>query len=144
MFRFLRVIAPAPQLVDAEIGMGAIRQANRRRCAADLFDRDGMFEIAEPGAAIFFADRNAVQAKLPHFGPEVTRELIGFVHLCCNWRDLVLREPMYGVADHFSFFGKAELQSRVRHGHGGCPLWTKISSGPGIDVDFAEHNRAFR
>ena len=119
VFRFLRRVAPAPQLIDAQVRVSPIREANRGRRAADFFHRDCVFEIAKPGAAIVFAHRNAMQTQFAHFRPELARKLIAGVDVRRNRRDLVLRKPVNGFADHLGFIGKTKLKSRVGHGHCG-------------------------
>src|SRR5580704_13433749 len=89
IFPLLRVAAVAAELVDAEVGMRAVGKPDRRRSARDLLERDTMLEIAEPAAAVFLLDRNAVQPELAEFRPEVARELIAPVDLGRPRRDLV-------------------------------------------------------
>src|SRR3546814_7139882 len=48
IFRLLLWIAPAADLVDAQIRMGAIGQADSSRSTRYFLDRDHMVEIAEP------------------------------------------------------------------------------------------------
>ena len=44
--------APAAQLVDAEVRVRAVGKPDAARGAADLFHRDDVREVAEPGAAV--------------------------------------------------------------------------------------------
>src|SRR3546814_14303133 len=78
--RLLRLIAPAADLVDAQIRMGAIGQADSSRSTRYFLDRDHMVEIAEPQPAPFLFDGDAVEAKRAHRGPQ-----------------LVAREPVVGI-----------------------------------------------
>src|SRR5664279_3808824 len=89
IFPLLRLIAVAADLVDAEIGMRTIGQADRRRGARDFLDRDAMLEIAEAGAAILFLDGNAVQAERADFRPQVARKRIAPVDFGSPRRDLM-------------------------------------------------------
>src|ERR1700684_3532503 len=89
---FLLVIAVAAELIDAEIGMGAIGKADRSGSARNLLDRDAMFQIAQRQAAIFLRRREAVEAERPHFGPEVPREKIVAIDRGGARRDLGLGE----------------------------------------------------
>ncbi len=77
----LFVRAPAPHLVDAEVGVRAVGQAHRGGGAADLLHRDDVLEIAEARAAPFFFDGDAEEAQLAHPRPEVARELVRAVDL---------------------------------------------------------------
>src|SRR3546814_18055234 len=70
VFGFLFGIAPAADLVDAEVGMRAVAETDRSRGAADLLHRDDVIEIAQAEPAIFFLDGDAVESQRAHFGPE--------------------------------------------------------------------------
>ena len=59
----LRLAAVAADLVDAEIGMRAIRQPDRGRRARDLLHRDDVLQVAHAGAAVFLLDRDAEDAE---------------------------------------------------------------------------------
>src|SRR3546814_16860394 len=48
IFRLLFIIAPAADLVDAEVRVGTIAEADRRRRARYPLDRADMFQIAAP------------------------------------------------------------------------------------------------
>ena len=48
VFRLLLVIAPAADLIEAQVGMRAIGQTNAGARAADFLARDDVFELAEP------------------------------------------------------------------------------------------------
>jgi len=61
-------------LVDAEIGMRAIGQADRSRAARNLLHRDAVGQITMPEAAILFADRDAMQPECAHLRPQIARE----------------------------------------------------------------------
>jgi hypothetical protein len=62
----LPVVAPAPDLVDAQVRMRAIAQADRGRSARNLFAGDNMFEVAEPEATPLLIDRNTMQPHRAH------------------------------------------------------------------------------
>src|SRR5258708_16042845 len=81
IFPFLRFVAVAAQLVDAQIGMRPVGQADRGRRPRNLLDRDAMLEVPEPRAAIFLLDGNAVQPERADFRPEVAGKLIALVDL---------------------------------------------------------------
>src|SRR3546814_7525605 len=63
VFGFLFGIAPAADLVDAEVGMRAVAETDRSRGAADLLHRDDVIEIAQAEPAIFFLDGDAVESQ---------------------------------------------------------------------------------
>ena len=58
-----------PKLIDAEIGMRAVGKADGARAAADLLHRHAMLEVAEPGAAELFLDRDAKDAECSELRP---------------------------------------------------------------------------
>ena len=59
VFTLLLAIAVFGKLVDAEIGMCSIREANRSRGARDLFHGDDVLQVAELRAAELFVDGDA-------------------------------------------------------------------------------------
>ena len=75
----LRVAAVAADLVDAEIRMRAVGQADRAGGAADLLHGHAVREIAEAGAAELLLDGDAVQAELAELRPQIAREAC-----CCG------------------------------------------------------------
>ncbi len=106
--------AGAADLVDAEIGVRAVAQADRGRGAADLLDGDDMLEIAEARAAEFLLDGDAVQAQLAHLGPQLAREPVGLVDLGGDRRDLGGGEALDLVAQRVGGFAQAEIERRHR------------------------------
>jgi hypothetical protein len=72
----LIVVAVAPDLVDAEVGVGTVAQADRGRGTADLLHGDAVLQIAHAGAAQLLLDRDAEQAEGAQLGPEVARKLV--------------------------------------------------------------------
>ena len=119
IFPLLRLVAVAADLVDAEIGMRAVGQADRRRRARDFLDRDAVLEIAEPGAAIFLLDGNAVQAERADLRPEVAGKLIALVDLGGARRDLVAGEILHGFADRVRGLAEIEIEHPMRVGNHG-------------------------
>ena len=67
-------VAVAVDLVDAEIRVRAVGQADRRRAARDLLHRDAMREIAQPCPAVFLGDRDAEHAEFAELRPQIARE----------------------------------------------------------------------
>jgi len=56
IFCLLLRIPPTAKLIDAKIGMRPIRQTHRGTRAADFFNRNGVFQITQPRAAIGFGN----------------------------------------------------------------------------------------
>ena len=102
VFAALGVGAVPPDLVDAEIGMRAVGQADRGRAARDFLHRHAMGEIAEPGAAVFLLDGDAVQAERAHLRPQIAREGVGLVDLVGARRDLVVAKSSRVVSRSMS------------------------------------------
>ncbi len=104
-------IAPAADLVDAQVRMRAVAEAERGRGPADFLDRDDVFEIAETQPAIGFTHGQAVQAELAHLAPQfLAREIVLAVDLLGLGGDLFVGEAGHGVADHFRAFAKLEIE----------------------------------
>src|SRR5262249_45887438 len=88
--------------------MRAVRQANRRRSAGNFLHRYAMGEVAEPGAAPFFLDRDAEQPERAELWPQLARESVGAIDLLGARRDLVLGEVAHRVAEHVDTAAKPE------------------------------------
>src|ERR1700692_3823087 len=89
IFPLLRLIAVAADLVDAEIRMRAVGETDRRRRPGNFLDRDAVLEVAQPRAAIFLLDGDAVEAERADFRPKVARKLVALVDVGGARRDLV-------------------------------------------------------
>ena len=112
VFLALGVGAVALDLVDAQVAVGAVAQADRGRRAADLLHRDHVGQVAHAGAAVFLADRDAEHAEGAHLGPQVHRKLVAAVDLGRARRDLGLRKLAHRVAQGIDVARRVE--SRVR------------------------------
>ena len=106
----LRLIAVAHDLVDAEIGMRAVGEADRGRGARDFFHRDAMLEIAEAEAAVFLRRGDPVQAERAHLGPEVAWKEVVAVDRRGARRDFSLGEFSRRFADHVGAFAEVEIE----------------------------------
>ena len=89
IFLLLLVIAPAADLVDAEVRVRAVAEADRGRGARHFLLRHDMLEIAEAEPAILLLDRDPVQPELAHLRPQMPREFVLLVDLGGDRRDLV-------------------------------------------------------
>ena len=115
----------APDLIDTEIGVGAVGEADRSGAAADLLHRDAMREVAHSGAAIFFFDGDAVQAERAHLGPQLDGKPVGPVDLGGERRDPVLGKAANRGPQHVDLRAEIKIERgepRVLHGSaaGGC------------------------
>ena len=85
---------------------------------ANFLHGDAMLEVAEPGAAPFLLDGDAVEAELAELGPEVAREGIAAVDLVGARRDLVGGKAAHALAQHVGGFAEAEVEAAdVIHAH---------------------------
>ena len=118
----LRVAAVAPDLIDAEVRMRPVAQADRGRRARDFLHGDDVLGVAQAAAAVFLLDRDPVQAERAQARPQIARELIGPVDRLGARRDLGLREAGDRIADHVRGFAEIEVERRKAELRHGCPL----------------------
>jgi hypothetical protein len=114
----LRVVAVLAQLVDAQIRMRAIRQADRRTGARDFLHRHDMREITEIAAAVFLLDGQAEDAELAELRPERVRKRVVAVGLRGQRCDLAAGECLHGIAQLVDVVAEIEIQGRAVHGSG--------------------------
>ncbi len=107
----LRLVAVPAELIDAQIGMRAVGQADRRGSARHLLHRHAMREIAETGAAPLLFDGNAEKPERAELWPQLARKGIGAVDLVGARRDLVLGKIAHGVAQHVDVAAEAEIET---------------------------------
>src|SRR5436305_14811843 len=77
----LRIRAVQPDLVYAQVGMGAVGEPDRAGRARDLFHGNRVCEIAETGAAPALRHCHPQQSLFTEGRPEVTRKLVAAVDL---------------------------------------------------------------
>src|SRR5271165_3896430 len=119
IFAFLRLRPVAPDLVNAEIGMRPVGEADRGGAAADLLHRDAMGKVAHASAAIFFLDGDPVKTERAHLGPQLDRKAVGTVDLRGERRDAVLGEAANRRSQHVDLGAEVKVegrQPRVLHG----------------------------
>ncbi len=115
VFRLLLRRRPAVDLVDAEVGMGAVGQPDRGRRPADLLDSDRVREIAHRRAAIGLRHRDSVQAERAHLFPQIHRKFVRRVDLRGARRDLVGGKAANHVAQRLDLLAEPESHSLVKH-----------------------------
>ena len=130
IFALLLVIAPAADLVDAEVRVGAVAEAHRRRCARHLLLRHNMLEIAEAESTPLLLDRDSVEAQLAHLRPQVLREFVVFIDFRSDRSDLLARAPLGRLADRVGHFAEVEIESGI--GHCRSPVHDGASRGPSV------------
>ena len=110
----LLIASIAPDLVHAKVRVRAVGKADARAGPAHLLHGDAMFQIAEPGAAPFFFNGDAVETECAHRLPKVARECVGAVDFGGARRDLVLGKGPDGFAKHIGVFAEAEVEAAIR------------------------------
>ncbi len=109
IFRALFGRTVAGDLVDAEIGMGAVAKADGGGSTADLLHGDAMGEIAHACATIVFRRRNAEYAKLTKFTPKMHGKLIIAVGFSGKRRNAAFGETAHSVTKGFDLLAKTEV-----------------------------------
>ncbi len=103
--------AVAGDLVDAEIGMRTVAEADGGGSAADFFHRDAMGNIAHAGAAIVFRRGDAKHAKLTQFTPQMHGKLIVAVGFSGQRRNAAFRKTAHRIAKGFDLLAKTEIHA---------------------------------
>ena len=93
MFRTIQV-----QVLQAQIGMCAVTQADRAGGAGDFLHRHQMGQVAHAGAAEFLGNGDAEQTHVAHLAPEIGRKQIVAVDIRGPGRDFGFRETPHAVA----------------------------------------------
>ncbi|MNE51702.1 hypothetical protein D3C80_1463410 [compost metagenome] len=119
---FLLGVAVAVDLVDAEVGVGAVGEGDRGRAAADFFHGHHVGQVAQAGAAVFFADGDAEQAHITELAPHVGGEQVVLVDLRGAGCQLGSHKGLHLVAQHVDGFAQGEVQGRVMHAGTFCCL----------------------
>ena len=114
--RLLVVVAVAHDLVDAQVGMRAIREPDRARRARHLLHRHAVLEVAQAEPAIFLRRGDPVQAERAHLGPEIAGKAVVAVDRRGARRDLLLGEGSGALADHLGAFAEVEVEATGRVG----------------------------
>ncbi len=108
--RLLRLAAVAHDLVDAEVRMRAVGEADRAGGARHFLHRHAMLEIAEAKPAVFLGRGDPVQAERPHLRPQVAGEQVVAVDRCGARGDLLVGELSRAVADHLGALAEVEVE----------------------------------
>ena len=111
ILRLLLFIAPTADLIDAQVRMRAIGQAQRCARPADFLDRNYMFEIAQPQPTILFGYGEAMQAELtqpPFDMPVAESELVtGYMTEYSGIRFLLFFIGEFATAGIFAMIASA-------------------------------------
>jgi hypothetical protein len=110
VFLFLRGSTPAAQLVDTEIRVRAVREADRRGSAADLFHCDDMREITQAGAPEIFLYGDPEEAEVAELRPQLAREAILPIDVGGKRRDAFRGKLRHGGAQGVDVFSESEVE----------------------------------
>ncbi|MNN33131.1 hypothetical protein D3C81_1468720 [compost metagenome] len=108
--------AVAVDLVDAQVGVGAVGQRDRGRGAADFFHGHHVGQVAETRAAVLLGHGHPQQAHLAELLPHVGGEQVVVVDGGGARRQLAGHEGADLVAQHVDGFAESEVEAGVRHG----------------------------
>jgi len=110
VFLLLFFGAVAVNLVYAQVGVGAVGQANRGGGAADFFHGDDVCQVAHGRTAVFFAHGDTQQAHIAQFAPEVRGEFVVLVDFRGPRGDFGGGEVVHLFPEHVQGFAEAEIE----------------------------------
>src|SRR5262249_55120488 len=116
----LRGAAVQTKLVHAQIGVGAVGQAQRGRGPRNLLHDDTVLEIAEPKPAELLGHRDAMHAQLAKLGPQIARESVAAMDLGGARRNACSPEAADALAQHIRRFPEPEIEppkTACQHGN---------------------------
>ena len=111
IFLPLRLGAKFVDVVGAKRIVRGDDERHRAIHARELFDGDGVFDIAKPRAAVFFREDNAEQAEFGELGDQFGGKARGFVPFHDVRRDFRLREVPHGALELLLFVGEREVHA---------------------------------
>ena len=107
-----------PQLIDAQIGVRPVGQAEGRRGTADFLHGDDVREVAQLGAAVFTLDRDAEKSQFSEFRPEVPRKLVAGIDIPGARRDTIVCKAAHSLAQQIEVL----TVTKVEFKHGSAPF----------------------
>ena len=115
-------------LVDAEVGMGAIAQCRGGRGSGHFLDGDDMGKIAQPGTAELRIGRDAEEPERAELRPEIARKLVAAIDLVGAGTKPLLGETLDGLAYRLDLLADCKSHRCVKHR---SPPRARLSSGEG-------------
>ena len=82
--------------------------------AGEFLDGDGVFDVAESGAAVSFREDDAQQAEFGQLRNDFGGKARGFVPFHDVWSDFRLREIAYGALELLLFVAEGEVHAGPR------------------------------
>ena len=115
-------------LIDAQIGVRAVAEADRGRGAGDLLHGDGVREVAQARPAVLRRHGHAEQAELAELAPQVARKHVAAVDLVGARREPLVGEAAHLIAHRVDDLAETEVELAV--GGAGHIFSTPLSSDP--------------
>ena len=112
---FLLVGTVDNNLVDAQVGVGAVGETDRRRSPGNFLYHNGVGQVAHVGAAVFFVSGNAQQAQIAHFFPQRQGELIAAVDFGGQGGNFFLGKGTGRITERIDSFAQMKIESAVEH-----------------------------
>ena len=139
---FLRLAAVPIDLVETQIGHGAVGQPHRGRRAADFLHHHGVGQVAQAAAPVGFVHGDAEQAHRAELGPQIGGEFIVAVDGGGARCDLLLTHPQHGVAESVDVFAEAEVERGIGAVHRRVSVLTGVLRAWGLCACAARRRRA--
>ena len=115
IFRLLLGRRVALDLVDAQIGMGAIAERDGGTGPGDFLDRHNMGQIAHARSAIFLRDRDAKEAEFAHLFPKIGGKFVGLIDVPGDGLDPLLCPAVHHVAQRADILAQIEIHRCIEH-----------------------------
>ncbi len=145
VFLLLGFGAVEVDLVDAEIGVRAVGQADGGGGAGDFFHGDGVGEVAHAGPAILFGHGDAEQADGAEFLPEIGGEIVIAIDGGGAGGDFGGGEAADGVAQGFDFRAEVKIEHGLAIGeHFGLPRDDQADDSAGSGLRASPRGRGRR
>ena len=104
-------------LVDAQVGMGAVGQPHRGGGATDLLHGHAVSQVTQVRAAVLFLHGDAQQAHVTELWPQVCGKQVVQVDLFSAWCNLRLCELKHRIAQHVDVFTQVKVQHGIGRAH---------------------------
>ena len=108
---FLFGAAVAVNLIHAQVGVGAIGQADGGGGPREFLHDDDMGEVAHVDAAVLLVDSHADQSQITELGPQIGGKPIVAIDLGGPRSDFLLGEGAHRIAQHVDGFAQIEIQA---------------------------------
>ena len=111
----LGVVAVQVDLVHAQVGVGAVGEADGRGGPGDFLHHQGVGQIAQAGAAVFLAHGDTQHAQIAELLPQLVGEQVVLVHARGDRCDLLAGEGAGAVLQRGEGVVELKIQAAVKH-----------------------------